>query len=67
MKLSISRYPISRARRITALDKGLISSATRGRCYDHNFLRFSTFFGEKIGVFLKKNVMIKILRDLALF
>jgi hypothetical protein len=24
-----------------------------GRCYDHNFLRFSTIFGEKIGVFLK--------------
>jgi hypothetical protein len=24
---------------------------TRGRCYDHNFLRFSTIFGEKIGVF----------------
>jgi hypothetical protein len=26
---------------------------SRGRCYDHNFLRFSTIFGEKIGVFLK--------------
>jgi hypothetical protein len=25
----------------------------RGRCYDHNFLRFSSIFGEKIGVFLK--------------
>jgi hypothetical protein len=25
-----------------------------GRCYDHNFLRFSTIFGKKIGVFLKK-------------
>jgi hypothetical protein len=24
-----------------------------GRCYDHNFLRFSTILGEKIGVFLK--------------
>jgi hypothetical protein len=23
------------------------------RCYDHNLLRFSTIFGEKIGVFLK--------------
>jgi hypothetical protein len=33
---------------------------TRGRCYDHNFLRFSTIFGEK-------NVMIKILHNLALF
>jgi hypothetical protein len=26
---------------------------TWGRCYDHNFLRFLPFFGEKIGVFLK--------------
>jgi hypothetical protein len=24
-----------------------------GRCYDHNFRRFSTIFGEKIAVFLK--------------
>jgi hypothetical protein len=24
-----------------------------GRCYDHDFLRFLTIFGEKIGVFLK--------------
>jgi hypothetical protein len=24
-----------------------------GRCYDHNFLRFMTIFGEKVGVFLK--------------
>jgi hypothetical protein len=27
--------------------------ASRGRCYDHNFLRLSTIFGERIGVFLK--------------
>jgi hypothetical protein len=26
----------------------------RGQCFDHNFLRFSPIFGEKIGVFLKK-------------
>jgi hypothetical protein len=26
---------------------------TRGRWYDHNFLRFLTIFGEKIGVFLE--------------
>jgi hypothetical protein len=38
-----------------------------GRCYDHNFLRFLTVFGEKNGVFLKNNVMIKILQNLALF
>jgi hypothetical protein len=30
-----------------------VLSLTRGRCYDHNFLRFLTMFGEKIGVFLK--------------
>jgi hypothetical protein len=29
------------------------SVITRGRCYDHNFLRFSPIFGEKIGVFIK--------------
>jgi hypothetical protein len=26
---------------------------SRGRCYDHNFLRFLTIFGEQISVFLK--------------
>jgi hypothetical protein len=25
----------------------------RGQCFDHNFRRFLTNFGEKIGVFLK--------------
>jgi hypothetical protein len=29
------------------------TSKSRDRCYDHNFLQFSTIFGEKIGVFLK--------------
>jgi hypothetical protein len=38
-----------------------------GGCYDHNFLRFGTIFCEKIGVFSKTNVMIKILHNLALF
>jgi hypothetical protein len=33
--------------------KKIGGSLTRGRCYDHNFLRFLTIFGEKIGVFLK--------------
>jgi hypothetical protein len=28
-------------------------STSRDLCYDHNFLRFLTIFGEKIGVFLK--------------
>jgi hypothetical protein len=27
--------------------------STRGRCYEHNFLRFLTIFCETIGVFLK--------------
>jgi hypothetical protein len=36
------------------------SRVTRGRCYDHKFLRFLPIFGEKIGVFSKTNVMIKI-------
>jgi hypothetical protein len=33
---------------------------TRGRCYDHNFLRFVPIFGEKIGVFLKNQSYDKI-------
>jgi hypothetical protein len=33
----------------------------RGRCYDHNFLRFSSIFGEKT------NVMIQVLHNLAVF
>jgi hypothetical protein len=36
---------------------------SRGRCYDHNFLRF----GKKLAFFSKTNVMIKILHNLALF
>jgi hypothetical protein len=30
-----------------------IHRVTRGRCYDHDFLRFFPIFGEKIGVFLE--------------
>jgi hypothetical protein len=37
---------------------------TRGRCYDHNFLRFSA---KKLSFFSKINAMIKILDNLALF
>jgi hypothetical protein len=33
---------------------------TRGRCYDHNFQRCSTIFGEKNGVFLKNQCYDKI-------
>jgi hypothetical protein len=33
---------------------GLAKVVTWNRRYDHNFRRFSTIFGEKIGVFLKK-------------
>jgi hypothetical protein len=36
------------------VDRLLESVGTWGRYYDHNFLRFSPIFGEKIGVFLKK-------------
>jgi hypothetical protein len=37
----------------------------RGRCYDHNFLRFLPIFSEKIAFFSKTNVMIKFLHKLA--
>jgi hypothetical protein len=40
---------------------------TRGRCYDHNFLRFLPIFCEKIGVFSKTNVMINFLHNLHSF
>jgi hypothetical protein len=40
---------------------------TWGRCYDHIFLRFSKIFNERICVFSKASVMIKILHNLALF
>jgi hypothetical protein len=39
----------------------------RGRCYDHNFLRFSPIFGEKFVVFSKTNVMNTFVHYLALF
>jgi hypothetical protein len=31
----------------------ILLQSIRNRCYDHNFLRLLTIFGEKIGVFLK--------------
>jgi hypothetical protein len=39
--------------------------STRGRCYHHNFLRFSPIFCEKIG--LKTNVMIHFSQNSAVF
>jgi hypothetical protein len=33
------------------------SHKTWGRCYDHNFLLISTILGDKIGVFLKHNLL----------
>jgi hypothetical protein len=38
-----------------------------GQCYNHNFLRYSPIFGEKMSFFLKTNVMILIWQKLALF
>jgi hypothetical protein len=42
-------------------------TGTWDRCYDHNFLRFLTIFGEKIGVFLKNQCYDQIFKKLALF
>jgi hypothetical protein len=50
-----------------APSKTVRTSATRGRCYDQNFLRFSSIFGKKLACFSKTNVMIKLLHNLALF
>jgi hypothetical protein len=49
------------------LERFFFPAENRGRCYDHNFLRFFPIFGEKIGIFSKTNVMITILHNLALF
>jgi hypothetical protein len=37
------------------------------RCYNHNFLRFSTFSAKKMAVFSKTSIMNKFLHNLALF
>jgi hypothetical protein len=52
---------------ITFSETKIATSVTRGRCYDHNFLRFLTIFGEKMAFLSQTNVMIKILHNLALF
>jgi hypothetical protein len=39
----------------------------RGRCYDHNFLRFFPIFGEKIGVLLENQCYDQFFQNLALF
>jgi hypothetical protein len=46
---------------------GVLSILTWGRWYDNNFLRFSTIFGEKIGVFLKYQCYDQFFQNLALF
>jgi hypothetical protein len=38
---------------------------SRGQCYDHNFRRFLPIFGEKMVFFMKTNVMIQFLHNLA--
>jgi hypothetical protein len=49
------------------VDFSTIFHATWGRCYDHEFLRVSSIFGEKMAFFSKTNVMIKNYHNLALF
>jgi hypothetical protein len=47
---------------VNIFDAGVVTRDRRigywGRCYDHNFLRFSTIFGEKNDVFLKNQYLI---------
>jgi hypothetical protein len=43
-----------------------ICSKSKGRCYDHSFLRFSTIFSKKLAFSTKTNVTIKFVHDLAL-
>jgi hypothetical protein len=73
-KKRIAARIFDRAKRAKIFDEAklLFSSSliearvTRGRCYDHNFLRFLPIFCEKIGGFSKTNVMINFLLKLAL-
>jgi hypothetical protein len=68
--LAISAWAMERPKSAAALvtnrtDLSVVPSpttagSTRGRCYDHRFLRFSTIFGDKMAFFSKTNVMIKI-------
>jgi hypothetical protein len=52
---------------VKSFQQFILIMATRGQCYDHNFLRFFSFFGEKIGVFLKYQCHDQFFQNLALF
>jgi hypothetical protein len=54
-RLSFSSSPIPRKLCCKRDPKNV--RKTRGRCYDHNFLRILTIFGEKIGVFCQKTIL----------
>jgi hypothetical protein len=63
-RLEMNWHPWKRKLRLHWSDFGCGGGAifslvmvTWGRCYDHNFLRFATIFGAKIGVFSKKTTM----------
>jgi hypothetical protein len=47
-------------------EKGSLAQS-RGRCYDHNFLRFFPIFGENMAFFFNTNIMINFFQNLALF
>jgi hypothetical protein len=53
VKISSRPWRICRSRQIFHSEATFLGPRARGRCYDHNFLRFLSIFGEKIGVFLK--------------
>jgi hypothetical protein len=44
---------IFRPKHISLIEFSYFFVQAWGLCYDHNFLRFLTIFGENIGVFLK--------------
>jgi hypothetical protein len=45
--LDVDMGVASRAYQFNYSSQGSIFPSTRGRCYDHNFLRFSAILGEK--------------------
>jgi hypothetical protein len=66
---TLPAHPAVHLRSTTCSTSTLVSSlgTSWGRCFDHNFMRFSTMFGEKLSFFSKTNVIIKIFHNLALF
>jgi hypothetical protein len=57
-KIAENKFPFFD--RSKCLSTPIMGRVTRGRYYDHDFLRFSTIFSEKMAFFSKINAMINV-------